>query len=90
LYERGVDIYYETIRFWWNQFGPKFAKDIRKKKAGYQSNWCWHIDDGAARQGTSDHRWGACCERPLPALSEEVCFWTMSGLSPISLNESIK
>jgi putative transposase len=22
LYERGIDISYETVRFWWNRFGP--------------------------------------------------------------------
>ena len=45
LHERGIDISYETIRFWWNRFGPEFAKGIRKKRAGVQSNWCWHIDE---------------------------------------------
>ena len=45
LHERGIDICHETIRFWWNRFGSKFAKDIRKKRAGHQSNWCWHIDE---------------------------------------------
>jgi len=22
LHERGIDISYETVRFWWNRFGP--------------------------------------------------------------------
>ena len=25
LFERGIDIYYETVRYWWNRFGPLFA-----------------------------------------------------------------
>jgi putative transposase len=25
LNERGIDISYETVRFWWNRFGPLFA-----------------------------------------------------------------
>ena len=25
LFERGIDICHETIRFWWNRFGPMFA-----------------------------------------------------------------
>ena len=25
LSERGVDICHETVRFWWNRFGPMFA-----------------------------------------------------------------
>ena len=29
LYERGIDICHETVRHWWNRFGPMFATDIR-------------------------------------------------------------
>ena len=25
LHERGVDVRHETIRFWWNRFGPMFG-----------------------------------------------------------------
>jgi putative transposase len=25
LHERGVDISHETVRFWWNRFGPVMA-----------------------------------------------------------------
>lgn len=25
LHERGIDVSHETIRFWWNRFGPMFA-----------------------------------------------------------------
>ena len=32
LFERGIDICHETIRFWWNRFGPMFAKEIRKRR----------------------------------------------------------
>ena len=31
LHERGVDICHETVRYWWNRFGPLFAREIRKK-----------------------------------------------------------
>jgi hypothetical protein len=30
LAERGIDISHETVRFWWNRFGPMFAAEIRK------------------------------------------------------------
>ena len=30
LAERGIDISHETIRFWWNRFGPMFAAEIRR------------------------------------------------------------
>ncbi len=32
LAERGVDICHETVRFWWNRFGPLFAAEIRRKR----------------------------------------------------------
>ncbi len=32
LHERGVDIKHETVRFWWQRFGPKFAAEIRKRR----------------------------------------------------------
>ena len=48
LHERGIDICHETIRYWWNRFGPMFAREIRKKRihpsANY-SNWKWHLDE---------------------------------------------
>ena len=25
LHERGVDVSHETVRFWWNRFGPMFG-----------------------------------------------------------------
>ncbi len=30
--ERGIDISHETVRFWWNRFGPMFAAEIRRKR----------------------------------------------------------
>ncbi len=33
LAERGIDISHETVRFWWNRFGPMFAAEIRKRRA---------------------------------------------------------
>ena len=32
LAERGIDISHETVRFWWNRFGPLFAAEIRKRR----------------------------------------------------------
>ena len=34
LHERGVDICHETVRFWVECFGSKFAGEIRKNRAG--------------------------------------------------------
>ena len=32
LHERGVEISHETVRYWWNRFGPMFAAEIRSKR----------------------------------------------------------
>ncbi len=31
LFERGIDICHETVRLWWNRFGPVFAAGIRPR-----------------------------------------------------------
>jgi len=47
LHERGIDICHETVRFWWQRFGPMFAAEIRKRRvAGMRSSrWRWHLDE---------------------------------------------
>jgi putative transposase len=48
LHERGIEISHETVRFWWNRFGPMFASGIRKKRVQQlrvYSNWRWHLDE---------------------------------------------
>ena len=45
LHERGIDVCHETIRYWWNKFGPIFSKEMKKKPFSSPSNWRWHIDE---------------------------------------------
>ena len=48
LHERGIDVSYESVRFWWQRFGPKFASEIRKRRSQsmrFHSNWKWHLDE---------------------------------------------
>jgi putative transposase len=48
LAERGIDISHETVRFWWNRFGPIFATEIRKRRVAHMSaypQWRWHLDE---------------------------------------------
>ena len=33
LHERGVDVGYDPIRFWWQIFGSKFARHIKQRGA---------------------------------------------------------
>ena len=32
LFERGIDVCHETVRFWWNRFGLIFVGDIRRQR----------------------------------------------------------
>tara|TARA_R110002072_G_scaffold133315_1_gene273754 strand:- start:147 stop:386 length:240 start_codon:yes stop_codon:yes gene_type:complete len=34
LHERGIDLSQETVRFWWNRFGPMFAAGQCQRKLG--------------------------------------------------------
>ena len=48
LAERGIDISHETVRFWWNRFGPMFAAEIRKRRVAHMRaylQWRWHLDE---------------------------------------------
>ena len=48
LAERGIDICHETVRLWWNRFGPMFAAEIRRKRVDHMrayTQWRWHLDE---------------------------------------------
>lgn len=63
LFERGIDICHETVRYWWNRFGPLFAADIRRQRAsrmrGFR-HWNWHLDEMYVRvNGEMVYLWRA-------------------------------
>ena len=48
LFERGIDICHETVRLWWNRFGPMFAAEIHRKRVGHMrafTHWRWQLDE---------------------------------------------
>jgi putative transposase len=62
LFERGIDICHETVRFWWNRFGPMFAAEIRKRRINHRlhSTWRWHLDEVFVRiNGETHYLWRA-------------------------------
>ena len=62
LHERGVDVCYETVRLWWNRFGPLFAAEMRTRRIhhGSYSNWRWHLDEVFVRiNGETCYLWRA-------------------------------
>lgn len=63
LHERGIDISHETVRYWWNRFGPMFAAEIRRKRVQQMraySNWQWHLDEVFVKiNGETHYLWRA-------------------------------
>ena len=57
LFERGIDICHETVRYWWHRFGPMFAGEIRKRRVHGRnwSNWRWHLDEVLVRINGERH-----------------------------------
>ena len=63
LHERGINVSHESVRFWWNRFGPLFAADIRRKRVSRlraHSNWQWHLDEVFVKiNGETHYLWRA-------------------------------
>lgn len=63
LCERGIDICHETVRQWWNRFGPLSAADIRRQRVsrmrGFRQ-WKGHLDEMYVRlNGEMVYLWRA-------------------------------
>jgi putative transposase len=63
LFERGIDICHETVRHWWNRFGPLFAANIRRQRVsrmrGFR-HWKSHLDEMCVRiNGEMIYLWRA-------------------------------
>ena len=63
LHERGIDICHETVRLWWNRFGPMFAAENRRKRVDrmrQHTHWRWHLDEVYVRiNGEMHYLWRA-------------------------------
>ncbi|MEQ8898521.1 MAG: IS6 family transposase [Roseovarius sp.] len=62
LHERGIDVSYESVRYWWNRFGPSFAAEIRKRRIDRMraSKWKWHLDEVFVKiKGQTHYLWRA-------------------------------
>ena len=74
VFERGIDICHETVRYWLNRFGPMFASEIRRRRVsrmrGFR-HWRWHLDEVFVKiNGERHYLWravdhddesGPCC-----------------------------
>ncbi|MCF1709457.1 IS6 family transposase [Tabrizicola sp. J26] len=63
LHERGIDISHETVRFWWNRFGPLFAAEVRRRRVDRMRpcrQWRWHLDEMFVKiNGETHYLWRA-------------------------------
>ncbi|MCP4199167.1 MAG: IS6 family transposase [Proteobacteria bacterium] len=63
LHERGIEISHETVRYWWNRFGPIFAAEIRRKNTQRMrvwTQWQWHLDEVFVKiNGETHYLWRA-------------------------------
>jgi putative transposase len=80
LFERGIDISHETVRYWSNRFGPMFAADIRRQRVSRrcQSKCTWY--DCAAVRPVALISPLADCGRSLPKTPRN---WALSWPLPI-------
>ena len=63
LHERGIEISHETVRYWWNRFGPMFAAELRRKQVDRMrgcKQWRWHLDEVFVKiNGVTHYLWRA-------------------------------
>ena len=63
LHERGIDVSHETVRFWWQRFGPMFAAEIRRRRVERMrscTHWQWHLDEVFVKiNGRTHYLWRA-------------------------------
>jgi len=63
LHERGIDVCHESVRHWWNRFGPMLAAEIRKKRSQsirQHTQWRWHLDEVFVKiNGKQHYLWRA-------------------------------
>jgi len=63
LHERGIDVSHETVRYWWNRFGPMMAREIKKRRSQQLrqvTQWRWHLDEVFVKiNGQTHYLWRA-------------------------------
>ena len=63
LAEREINLCHETVRFWWNRFGPMFAAEIRRTRVDHMrayTHWRWHLDEVFVKiNGQKHYLWRA-------------------------------
>src|SRR3990172_8202663 len=75
LFERGIDLCHETVRLWWNRFGPMFAAAVCRQREnrmrGFR-HWRWHVDDVYVRINGEMHSLGRAADHEGEVLESFV------------------
>ena len=99
LYERGIDLSYETVRYWWNRFGPMSAAEIRRKRSAQMhqvTQWRWHLDAdpdpviGALVLGVANGALFLAAPRLVPLALAHAAFFFSATWSITRLNTAAK
>ena len=89
LHERGIEISHETVRFWWNRFGPVFASVVRKTRVQQlraYSNWRGHLDEVFVKiNGETHYLW-----RGVGILCHEAARSQGSTEIPQEIDETVR
>ena len=77
LSERGIDICHETVRLWWNRFGPMFAGEIRRNRVQHMRQFThrkWRLDEVYVKingeTGVVRAKWGSVGSPPRHPVSQ--------------------
>ena len=74
LAKRGIAVSYEAIRLWSNKFGPRFARNLRRKHQGFGDTF--FIDEVFVKiQGKQHYLWRAVDQDGGRCASSEKARW---------------
>lgn len=63
LHKRGINVSHETVRYWWNRFGPLMAREIKKRRSQQLrkvTQWRWRLDEVFMKiNGETHYLWRA-------------------------------
>lgn len=63
MHKRGIGISHETVRYWWDRFGPMVAAEVRGKcveAMRAHRQWQWHLDEAYEKiNGVTHYLWRA-------------------------------
>ena len=56
LHERGIDVSYVSVSFWWQRFGPQFASEIRRRRSQSMRAPSFELEMAPGRDVREDQR----------------------------------